>query len=48
MKSTFLQVGKKEVFPKLVQNPAYTLNVRLSGIFSIDQDIIQVYDDKNV
>ena len=48
MKSTFLQVGKEGVFPKLVQNPAYGLNVGLSGIFNIDQDIIQVYNNKDV
>ena len=48
MKPTFLQVGKEGVFPKLVQNLAYGLNVRLSGVFGIDQDIIQVYNNKNV
>ena len=48
MKPTFLQVGKKGVFPKLVQDPAYGLNVGLSEVFGIDQDIIQVYDDKDV
>ena len=40
MKPTFLQIGKKGVLSKLVQNPAYGLNVRLSGVFDIDQDII--------
>ena len=29
MKLIFLQVGKEGVLPKLVQNPAYGLNVRL-------------------
>ena len=48
MKPTFLQVGKEGVFPKLVQDPAYGLNVGLSGVFGIDQDIIQVYNDKDV
>ena len=42
MKSTFFQVGKERVLPKLVQNPVYGLNVRLSGVFGIDQKIIQV------
>ena len=48
MKSTFLQVGKKRVLPKMVQNLAYGLNMRLSGIFNIDQDIIQIYNNKNI
>ena len=36
MKPTFLQVGKEGVFPKLVQDPAYGLNVGLSRVFGID------------
>ena len=48
MKPTFLQVDKEEMFPKLVPDPAYGLNVGLSGVFGINQDIIQVYNDKNV
>ena len=48
MKPIFFQVGKEEVLPKLIQNPAYGLNVRLSGVFGIDQDIIQVYNNKDV
>ena len=48
MKPTFFQVGEEEVLPKLVKNPAYDLNVRLSGVYSIDQDIIQVYDNKDI
>ena len=48
MKPTFLQVGEEGVFPKLVQNPAYGLNVRLFGVFGIDQDIIRVYNGKDV
>ena len=48
MKPTFYQVGKERMLPELVQNPAYGLNVRLFGVFDIDQDIIQIYDDKNI
>ena len=48
MKTTFLQVDKEKMLPKLVQNLAYSLNVRLSGIFGIDQDIIQVYNNKYI
>ena len=48
MKPTFLQVSKKRMLLKLVQNPAYGLNVRLPKVFGIDQDIIQVYNDKEI
>ena len=48
MKPIFLQVGEEGVFPKLVQNRAYRLNVGLFGVFGIDQNIIQIYDDKDV
>ena len=48
MKLTFLQVGKEEMFLELVQNLAYDLNVKLPGVFNIDQDIIQVYDNKDI
>ena len=48
MKPTFLQVGEEEILPELVLNPAYDLNMRLSGIFGIDQDIIQVYNNKDI
>ena len=40
MKPTLLQVGKKGVIPKLVQIPAYGLNVGLFGVFNINQNII--------
>ena len=48
MKPIFLQVGKEGMLLELVQNQAYNLNVRLSGVFDIDQDIIQIYDNKDI
>ena len=48
MKTTFLQVGKKRVFLKLVQNPAYSLNLWLVQIFNVDQFAIQVYNNKDI
>ena len=36
------------MLPELVQNLVYDLNVSLSGVFSIDQNIIRVYDDKYI
>ena len=40
MKATFLQAGEKKMLLKLVKNPLYGLNMRLSKVFSTDQDII--------
>ena len=48
MKPIFLQVGKEKMHPKLVQNIAYGHNIRLFKVFNIDQDIIQVYDNKDI
>ena len=33
---------------ELVKYLAYSVNVRLFRVFSIDQNIIQVYDDKDI
>ena len=48
MKPTFLQVSKKGMLPGLIQNPAYGLNARLALIFGIDQDIIQIHNNKYI
>ena len=48
MKPTFLQVGEEEIFPELVQNPAYGLNVRLARVFGVDHDVIQIYDNEDI
>ena len=48
MKLTFLEVGKERILLKLVQNLVYGLNMRLPRVFGIDQDIIQVYDNKDI
>ena len=40
MKTTFFQVSKKEIFLELGKKLAYGFNIKLSQIFSIDQDII--------
>ena len=33
---------------ELIKYPAYNLNVRLSRVFSIDQYVIQIYNNKNI
>ena len=48
MKPTFFQVGKEGVLPELVKYLAYGLNVRLSRVLSIDQYVIQIYDNNNI
>ena len=34
------------MFPELIQNPTHDLNIRLSRIFGVDQNVIQIYDPK--
>ena len=48
MKSTLLQVGKKPVPPQNIQHPSYSFYVTLTRIFDIDNNVIQVNNDKNV
>ena len=33
---------------ELVQSPTYGLNVSLPKVFNINQDIIQIYNNKNI
>ena len=48
MKTTFFEVGKKTVFPQFVQHLLDSINVSLASILSINQDVIQVNNHKNV
>ncbi len=48
MEATFLQIGKKPVFPKLIKDPAYGLHVWLAWVFSIDQNVVKIHDDEDV
>ena len=48
MKQTFLHVGKEKMLLELVQNPTYGLNVRLVWFLGINQDVIQIYNNKNI
>ena len=48
MKTTLFEVGKKAVFPQFVQHPLDSIDVSLACILSIDQDVIQVDNHKNV
>ena len=48
MKTTFFEFGKKAVFPQFVQHLLDKIDVSLACILSVDQNIIQVNDHKNV
>ena len=48
MKSTFLQVGKQQKLPELLQYPLYGWDVPISVIISVDQNVIQIHNDENV
>ena len=48
MKSTFLQVDKDKILTKLKKNSVYSFNMRLAQVFSVDQDVIQIYIYKNI
>ena len=47
MKPAFFHVGKERIFPKLIYNLAYGRNMSLAWILGIDQNIIQIHDNKN-
>ena len=48
MKSVLLQVGKQRELPELLQHPLYDQDVSRSVIISVDEDIVQINDDKDV
>ena len=48
MKSIFLQIGIQQEFPQLVENSAYILDMAFALIFSVDGDIIQIYNDEDI
>ena len=48
MKSTLLQVGKQQELSELLQHQLCGCNVTISIIISVDQDVIQIYNNENV
>ena len=48
MKPTFFQIGKKTIFLQKVWDPLDGLYVALAFIFNVNQDVIQVNNDKNI
>ncbi len=48
MKSILLQIYIKAIFPQLLEYPSHCLNVELSWILSIDQDVVQVHYNEDI
>lgn len=48
METILFQICKKFMFLKLIQNLTHGFNIWLAGVFDIDQNIVQIYDNKNV
>ena len=48
MGSTLLQIGKQAIFPQKVQYPPHAFHVTLTLILSVDEDVIQIHDDKDI
>ena len=36
------------MFPEFSEDPPGSFHVTLAGVFGINQDVIEVYDDKNI
>ena len=48
MELTLFQIGKKAIFPQNVSDPLHDFHVILALILSINKDVIQVHNDKNI
>ena len=48
MKSTLFQIGIEAMFPQNVQHLSNSFYVTLAWVFGIDENIIQINNDKNV
>ena len=48
MKSTLFQVDKKSMPYQNIQQPSHSLYMTLALIFDIDEDIIQINNNKNI
>ena len=48
VKTTLLDVGKNAIFCQFFKNPSNGINVNLAWVFSLDDNIIKVKNDKNI
>ena len=45
---TLFQVGKQVVFPEFSKNLPDSFYLTLAGVFSVNQNVIKVHNDKNI
>ena len=48
VKSAFFQIGKKPILLQKIQHSLHGLHVALGFIFSVNQNVIQVHNNKNI
>ena len=48
MKPAHFDIGKQAIFPQNVKHSPCSRYVALTWVLSINEDIIQVYDDKDI
>lgn len=48
MKTAFFQIGKQTVFTYIVQDSLYRINLCQSRVLYVDNNVIQVEDDKDI
>ena len=48
MESTLLQIGKQAIFSQNLEDPLHCFHVPLTLNLSVDEDVIQIYDDKDI
>ena len=48
MKTTLFEVGKKAVFFQFLENSSNGIDVSLAWVLSIDKDVIEVNNDKDI
>ena len=48
MEPALLQIGKETVFSKILEYLPNGFDVSLAGILRINQDVVQVYNDKDI
>ena len=48
MKMTLFQISKQVVFLEFSNDPLNSFNVTPAGVFSVNQNVIEVYNDENI
>lgn len=44
----YMLIDKNSLFLELIKNPSYYFYMKLTKVFNIYQNIIQIYNDKNI